>query len=329
MLRYGIPSYRLPRDRLDVDIDVILAAGVTVVKETAAGEGLDLAKMRKEHDALFIAIGAHAEKRLGVEGEDLRGVIPAVKLLRAMGEGDFPDFKGKKVAVVGGGNVAMDAARSALRAGAEKVTLVYRRRREDMTALAEEVDEALAEGCALQALQAPVKIEGNDQDEVTALVTAPQVPGPVEHGRPVPLKAERDPVKIPCDFVIVAIGQETDSKPFAAWGVKTKRELILTGRDGAVEGMAGVFAGGDCVSGPATVIRAIEAGKVAAFNIDRYLGFNHHIESGVKDIPPPPLGDKKLWGRVQADPMTQEEMRQEAGRCLRCDAFGLAALRRN
>jgi NADPH-dependent glutamate synthase beta subunit-like oxidoreductase len=349
MLRYGIPSYRLPRERLQWDIDAVLSTGnITVKLETDIGDAAAIHALGAQYHSLFLTIGAHTEKRLGIEGESLRGVMSAVELLRAIGDNAFPDFTGKRVAVIGGGNVAMDAARSAIRLGAAKVSLVYRRRQEDMTALPEEVYGAAAEGCDLVTLQAPLKIEGNASDEAVALWTEPQMIGPMENGRPKPVCAGKAPVRLPCDILILAIGQDIDSKAFAEYGVKTRRGAIAAGPDGSIEGMshdpgmAGVFAGGDCVTGPATVIRAIEAGKVAASNIDRALGFSHTITCDM-EIPAPPLGDKKPWGRVNMEeressarkrdfdpveaPMSCPEATGEAGRCLRCDKFGLGAFR--
>lgn len=136
MLLYGIPSYRLPRERLQEDIDAILSTGVEVKLHTAVGENEDQVSMdalRKEYDAVYISIGAHSDKKVGIEHEDAEGVISAVEMLRDVGCGKMPDFTGKRVCVIGGGNVAMDVTRSAIRLGAEKTTIVYRRRKADMT----------------------------------------------------------------------------------------------------------------------------------------------------------------------------------------------------
>ena len=155
MLRYGIPDYRLPQPVLDRDIDHILSTGIRVHTGVSIGKDLTMEDIQKSFDAVYISIGAHADKKLGLEGEDAANVISAVEFLRNIGEEKCPDFTGKRVCVVGGGNVSMDATRTALRLGAESVTCVYRRRVEDMTALAEEIEEALAEGCQILPLQAP------------------------------------------------------------------------------------------------------------------------------------------------------------------------------
>ena len=148
MLRYGIPNYRFPRKKLDEEIDSILSTGIEVKKNISVGKDISFDDITKEYDATYISIGAHADKKIGIEGEDAKsGITSAVEMLRAIGDGDMPDYTGKKVIVIGGGNVAMDVARSSIRLGASKVSIVYRRRKEDMTALEEEGAGAEAEGC--------------------------------------------------------------------------------------------------------------------------------------------------------------------------------------
>ena len=338
MLRYGIPDYRLPQDVLDRDIEHILSTGITV--HTGVSIGLDMAmeELQKSYDAVYIAIGAHTDKKLGLEGEDAENVVSAVELLRNIGEGRVPDFTGKRVCVIGGGNVSMDATRTALRLGAEQVTCVYRRRVEDMTALAEEIEEAMAEGCQILPLQAPARIEAGPDGKVAALWTRPQLISSYgKDGRPRPVDADQKEFRIPCDYVIVAIGQAIVAQPFEAVGVTTRRGAIQADLTSSVPGVDNVFAGGDAVSGPATVIRAVAAGKVAAANIDNFLGFDHKMHCEV-DIPPahltntPPCGRVNLKNRHLSDyhgnfellkeGMTCQEATQEASRCLRCDHFG-------
>ena len=338
MLRYGIPDYRLPQDVLDRDIRHILSAGVTVRTGVSVGRDLAMEEIQKGYDAVYIAIGAHTDKKLGLEGEETENVISAVELLRDIGEGRVPDFTGKRVCVIGGGNVSMDATRTALRLGAEQVTCVYRRRVEDMTALSEEIEEAMAEGCQILPLQAPARIEAGPDGRVAALWTRPQLISAYgKDGRPRPVDADQKEFRIPCDYVIVAIGQAIEAKPFEAVGVSTVRGAIQADLTSAVPGVDNVFAGGDAVSGPATVIRAVAAGKVAAANIDNFLGFDHKIRCEV-DIPPahltntPPCGRVNLKNRHLSDyrgsfellkeGMTAQEAHQEASRCLRCDHVG-------
>ncbi|MCM1535062.1 MAG: NAD(P)-binding protein [Clostridium sp.] len=342
MLRYGIPNYRLPRKRLDAEINAILSAGIEVKTQISVGEDISITDLKKDYDALYIAIGAHTDKKIGLEGEDAEGVISAVEMLRSIGDGVMPDYSGKKVVVIGGGNVAMDVARSSVRLGAEKVSIVYRRRKADMTALREEVDGAEAEGCEVVELKAPVRIETDENNHVKALVVQPQMISSVSYGRPSPKNADLPEEKIECDLILVAIGQGIVSKPFEEFGISVKRGAIDALNSSEIMNLPGIFAGGDCVTGPATVIRAIAAGKVAAANIDEYLGFHHEIVSGV-DIPEPAYTNKAPCGRVELafrnsgdrkkdfEPielsMTCEEACQEAGRCLRCDHFGYGSFR--
>lgn len=343
MLRYGIPNYRLPRKKLDADISAILSAGIEVKTDISVGKDISLADIEKDYDALFISIGAHTDKKIGIEGEENAiGVISAVDMLREIGDDNMPDYTGKRVVVIGGGNVAMDVARSSVRLGASKVDIIYRRRKSDMTALAEEIEGAQAEGCEVVELSAPVRIETNENNEVTALWVKPQMIGPIKGGRPSPLSADMPERRIPCDLVLVAIGQGIESKIFEDFGIPVKRGAIDALSCSEVKNHQGIFAGGDCVTGPATVIRAIAAGKVAAANIDEYLGFNHIIKTDVV-IPEPGFEDKVPCGRVEIaerdaterkqdfEPIELEmscsEACQESKRCLRCDHFGYGAFR--
>lgn len=340
MLRYGIPNYRFPRERLDQDINAILSTGVEVKLNTVVDTKL-MEQIREEYDAVYIAIGAHTDKKLGLEGEDSNNVISAVDMLREIGDDNYPDFTGKRVVVVGGGNVAMDCARTAMRANAKTVSIVYRRRQDDMTALPEEVEGAIAEGIELVTLKAPLRVEADENGNVAALWVQPQIIGPVKAGRPAPRKANKPEERMECDIILVAIGQDIVSKPFEDFGIAANRGRLCADETGALN-MVGIFAGGDCVSGPATVIKAIGAGKVAAANIDTYLGYHHPITVDV-EIPEPLLNDKVPCGRVNLGEkeawarkrsfegmeygMSDEEAVQEASRCLRCDRHGCGVLR--
>ncbi len=344
MLRYGIPNYRLPREILDQEIEHLLSIGIKVKTGVSVGEDPNIADLRKEYDAVYIAIGAHTDRKMGIEGEDAEGVISAVEMLRGIGDDELPDFTGKDIIVIGGGNVAMDVARSAIRLGAKRLRIAYRRRAVDMTAMQEEVAGAIEEGCELLDLHAPLRIEKDENGKVAALWVKPQIIGPVRHGRPVPMDSSEEELRLACDMVIVAIGQGIESKEFEKQGIPVKRGVIdaLNWSGINSKDITGVFAGGDCVTGPATVIRAIAAGKVAAANIDEYLGFNHTISVDVK-IPKVRLDDRKSCARVnmkERQPserakdfeliergMTCEEACQEARRCLRCDHFGFGILK--
>ncbi len=348
MLRYGIPNYRFPRKKLDEEIDSILSTGIEVKKNISVGKDISFDDITKEYDATYISIGAHADKKIGIEGEDAKsGITSAVEMLRAIGDRDMPDYTGKKVIVIGGGNVAMDVARSSIRLGASKVSIVYRRRKADMTALEEEVEGAEAEGCDVLELMSPVRIKQDEEGNAIGLIVKPQMISRVSHGRPAPKAAAKDEVLLESDLIVVAIGQGIETKSFEEHGIKVQRGVIsalntgnITPQDGEMS--EGVFAGGDCVTGPATVIKAIAAGKVAAANIDEYLGFNHEITCDV-EIPYASNEDKVACGRVEValrdaaerkndfEPIEYgfscEEACQEAGRCLRCDHFGFGAFR--
>lgn len=345
MLRYGIPNYRLPRERLQWDIDAILSAGVEVKTDYDADKEQSMKELIADYDAVYISIGAHTHKSLGIEGEYGEGVIPAVEMLRGIGDDAMPDFRNKSVVVIGGGNVAMDVARTAKRLGASEVNIVYRRRKDDMTALPEEIDGAIAEGCTLVELKAPIRIELDHEDNVKALWVQPQIAGESDKsGRPRPVAAQADEERIPCHIIISAIGQGIDYGDFEDSGVPVveSKGLFATNRSASVEKIDGVFAGGDCVTGPSTVINAIAAGKVAAANIDEYLGYHHEISVDI-DIPIPKQMDKKPCGRAEMklryanqrgsdfleieQGLSLEEAMQEASRCLRCDYNGFGAFR--
>lgn len=342
MLRYGIPKYRLPREILDEEIDVILSLGVKVHKEVDIGGDISFSELRGSFDAVYIAIGAHTDKKIDIEGQANSGIVSAVDILRKSGDEEDLDFRDKNVVVIGGGNVAMDVARTARRAGARNVNVVYRRRKVDMTALEEEVEGAIAEGCEILDLYTPRKVETDGENRIVGLWIQSQIIGRIPFDRPVPVDAKTDSILIPCDKMVLAVGQGIESKNFEKEGVPVTQGAIDAKNWSGIENIPGVYAGGDCVSGPATVIRAIAAGKVAAANIDEYLGYHHVIESDV-EIPEPKIADRIPCGRVNLRermaeervrdfdmvelPMSLEEAMQESSRCLRCDHFGLGVFK--
>ena len=341
MMRYGIPAYRFPRERLDEDIRAIVSAGNVTVHTECRIDAEGMRRLSEEYDAVYVAIGAQGGKTLKLEGADAEGVMSAVALLTKIGDGDYPDFTGKNVVVVGGGNVAMDCARTSVRAGAASVTVAYRRRLEDMTALRAEIDSAMQEGVEMMTLQAPDHIEVEDGRAV-ALYVQPQFIGPVKRGRPAPQKADKPLVRVPADVVLIAVGQDIESAPFEEAGMQADR-TYFEADDGlkSVGSLDNVFVGGDCQVGPKTVIIAIGAGKVAARNIDDFLGFNHELDCGV-EVPPAAANWRQPCGRVNIVErparerkgdfdaveveMSAEEAFQEARRCLRCDHFGCGVL---
>ena len=337
MLRYGIPNYRLPKERLDDDIQAILDTGVKVDCGKVIGKDYSIVDLKEKYDAVLITIGASTDKKLGLEGEDAKGVISAVQFLRNVGYGTQESLEGKEVAVIGGGNVSMDAVRTSVRLGAKKVSIVYRRRVADMTALPDEILGAEAEGVEIKTLMAPSRIEKDEEGNVKGIWVTPQMISNIKGGRASVKPTGEDNVFISCQTLIVAIGQDIEYQHFEEAGVPVQRGKINVEKFGGFEEMPGVFAGGDCATGPSTVISAIAAGKVIAANIDEYLGYHHEITADV-EIPEPKLEDKPACGRVNLTEreagervkdfegvencMTEKEACQEAGRCLRWDHFG-------
>lgn len=337
MLRYGIPNYRLPKERLDDDIRAILKTGVEVKHGLKIGQDLTIQELRKQYDAVLITIGASTDKKLGLEGEDAGGILSAVQFLRSVGKDEIMDLSGKEVVVIGGGNVSMDAVRTAKRLGAKKVSILYRRRRSDMTALPAEIEGAIAEGVEILTLKAPASLEIDEKNHIRAIQAMPQMISAIKDGRASVKPSGEPSERIPCDVLIKAIGQDIESAHFESAGIEVSRGKIVTLTSGALSNLPGIFAGGDCSSGPASVIKAIAAAKVVAANIDEYLGYHHTIACDV-EIPEAVLKDGTPCGRVELSEreaservcdfgavencMTEKEAKQEAGRCLRCDHFG-------
>ena len=297
MLLNGIPSFRLEKDVIAAEIEVLKTMGVEFRFGIDVGSDVTIQQLRDEgYKAFYIAIGARGGRMAGVPGEDAKGVMSGIEFLNKVNKDEEHMKLSGKTVVIGGGNVSMDATRTAKRLGAESVTCVYRRRVDDMTALAEEIEEAMAEGCQILPLQAPARIEKDAEGKVAALWTVPQIIGPYgKDGRPKPIPADVPEFRIACDYVIVAIGQAIDARPFEAIGIKTFKGMIQAEDTSSVADVDNVFAGGDAVSGPATVIRAVAAGKVAAANIDAYLGFEWKCSGG--SCPRPRSGTARRSGR--------------------------------
>ena len=339
MMRYGIPAYRFPRERLDEDIRAILGAGDISVEYETPVDAAKMAQIAAEYDAVYVAIGAQGGKSLKLDNIGAEGVSSAVDLLGKIGDGEWlPDFSGLKVVVIGGGNVAMDCCRTAVRAGAESVTCVYRRRVEDMTALRVEIEGAMQEGVEMMTLQSPVSIEVDESGHCSALITQPQYISAVKRGRPAPADAAKPQQRVEADVILLAVGQAILSAPFEEFGMEANRTLFAADEYLKAPGFDNVFVGGDCQHGTATVIKAVGSGKVAARNIDSYLGYNHTLNIDAT-VPAPAPNDRTPYGRVEVPErlarerkndfcaieggMSMEELQQECGRCLRCDHFGI------
>ena len=341
MMRYGIPNYRFDKDTLEKEIQFILSTGVEAKTEFTVGVDCTFEDLRQQYDAVYLAIGAHDDKSLNLEGEDAPNITSAVKMLREIGDGIMPDYTGQTIVVVGGGNVAMDVARSSVRLGAKRVVVVYRRRKTDMPAQQSEIIGALEDGVEIFDLCNPVELK-LENGMVTGVYIQPQIVGPMVNDRPSIHDAKDARALIKCNEVVVAIGQSIDSAHFEQSGVPVNRGKIVADDGGIVEGMPGVFSGGDCVSGPASLIKAIAAGKAASRNIDTYLGGDHTIELLV-DLPPVEFKDRETCARSEILERGAETRRhdfrifelglsdegamQEASRCLHCDHFGYGIFR--
>ena len=342
MLRYGIPNYRLPKDRLDQDITAILSTGNIEVKYgVSIPEDISMEDLAGDYDAVYISIGAQLGRTVDVEGSHADGVYSAVEVLAEIGRGNIPDYTGKRVVVVGGGNVAMDASRSAIRCHADEVTVIYRRRQVDMTALPSEIQGAIEEGVELLTLNAPDSVEVDENNHVTGLKMQPQITSVHRDGKPTVRAANTEKRVHPCDIVLMAVGQDIYSAPFAEYDVNPKRKTFNITETTRLKSYDKIFAGGDCVFGPATVIKAIGAGKVAAVNIDEFLGYHHKIPDTI-EYPVPRENNRTHIGRVHLtdksarerkksfepveNGMSFDEAMQECSKCLRCDHFGCGVL---
>lgn len=267
MMATGIPKYRLPRATLEREIEFVRGIGVEIKTNVEVDEDM-FAELRKTYDAVFISVGAHVSGKLGIPGEDLEGVIPGIDFLREVNLGKEAKI-GKRVVVVGGGNVAIDAARSVLRLGSE-VFIVYRRSKAEMPASKEELVAQEEEGIKTIFLANPTKILGSSRVEKIECVRMELGP-PDETGRRRPVPVEGSEFVTDVDTVIPAIGQASDLKFLEGSGVDTpKGRWISTLKDGRTT-VGGIFAGGDAATGAATVIEAIAAGKRAALSINDYL----------------------------------------------------------
>ena len=200
MLRYGIPNYRLPKDRLDDDINAILKTGVEVKQGLKIGVDITIQELREQYDAVLITIGASTDKKLGLPGEDADGVLSAVQFLRSVGKDEIIDLTGKEVVVIGGGNVSMDAVRTAKRLGAKKVSILYRRRRNDMTALPGEIEGAVAEGIEIVTLKAPASLDVGEDHKIRGIYATPQMISAIKDGRASVKPTGEPDVYIPCDI---------------------------------------------------------------------------------------------------------------------------------
>jgi formate dehydrogenase beta subunit len=334
MMRVGIPEYRLPRNILGGEIDDIKSFGVEIKLNTRV-ESLN-SLFNQGYNAIFLGLGAHRGMSLGVEGETLPGVIESAEFLRRINLGEKMKI-GNRVGVVGGGNVAIDSARISLRLGAKKVTIIYRRTRAEMPANPEEIDAALEEGIEIIYLAAPSKVtRENDVLKLQCIRMELGEPDASGRRRPVPIKGSEFVIEL--DTLIAAIGQRTHT-PEGFKIEQGKGDVVKADRNMCTS-REGVFAGGDCVSGPATVIEAIAAGRKAAAAIDRYLGGDGDIAESLvapeealslaeEDLPAEklavfshlhPQNRIKNFDEVELD-VDWNVAVSEAARCLQCNVI--------
>ncbi|MDO5132901.1 MAG: NAD(P)-binding protein [Eubacteriales bacterium] len=343
MLRYGIPEYRLPKERLDRDIRAILSTGNIELRcGTKIGRDIAFSELKKNYDAVYLGLGAQIGNRIPMENADAENVIPAADFLQLAAQGQPLDLQDKRVVLIGGGNVAMDAARTAVRLGARTVH-VFTRKRDDITALASEMESAMQEGVRFRTLLSFLHIETDPATgKACAVWLQPQIVGEYDRaGMMTTEHSSRYPYRFKCDVLILGVGQRSDVAAFEAAGIPVNRGMIEADEACMVSGWDGVFSGGDCVTGPSTAINAIAAGQVAAYNIDEYLGYHHKIP-GTAVVPPAMPNRCVPTGRAEIEevdpferrqnfeevevPMTPEEAMREAGRCLRCDHYGCGAM---
>lgn len=273
MLVTAIPEYRLPRAIIEKEIGLIISLGVEIVTGVRIGRDLGLDDLfGRGYKAIFLAIGAQESQKLHVVGEEGDGVIGGLEFLREAKQGKKPKL-GEQVAVIGGGNVAIDAARTALRLGTKQVTILYRRSSEEMPASEEEVESAQVEGVRIQYLVSPIEVIRSNGKLGGLRLVRMELAEPDASGRrrPVPIKGSEFNIQV--DSVVTAIGQAVDSSLLGEEsGIQTSDNgLLVAAPDTLATSRPGVFAGGDGVTGPASVVHAIAAGKKAATSIDRYL----------------------------------------------------------
>ena len=353
MMAIGIPEYRLPREVIREEIDRIVGLGVELRLDSVMCRDFSLGDLEGEgFRAIFLATGASKSRRLGVDGDTLSGVDPATLFLKRVNLGEAPRLSGD-VVVVGGGSTAMDAARSASRSGASTVTIVYRRGRDDMPAQEEEIEAAEREGITIRAGLIPSKVVGRDGTTVAIRCQQQRPTGRTENGRATWEPVPDSVIELPATTILVAIGEEPDPSilpegagiEVSGWaGIVADPRTMATGR-------AGIFAGGDVVSGPKTIIDAVASGRRAAGSIHEYLS-GLRIGAGEAAIfaavryptPPEPALTLRLAMQPRAHPelpifqpgsftatqagFDEAAARAEAARCFRCDAvYGCPTVR--
>ena len=340
MIRYGIPSYRLPRNVIDREVEVIQQLGAEFRYGTKLGQDVSFEQLRRDFDAVFLGLGAQKASGMRTPGEELEGVRSGIEFLGAVSRDESLPI-GNSVIVVGGGNTAIDASRTALRLGAESVTILYRRAREQMPAWDEEIEDALDEGVKLETLAAPVKIERHGVRLVLTCIRM-ELGEPDASGRRRPVPMEGSEFTMEVDEIIAAIGQSVDASmvsglEFTPWG-----SLKANEQTGQTQ-LENVFAGGDCVTGADIAVNAVAAGRRAAFAMNQFLrgeavvgdpkGYTHSMGE-LSEIPaevtaPFTSQDRTKMPRLEPKSratgfdevetgFSEEQARAEAARCMEC-----------
>ncbi len=348
MLRYGIPEYRLPKKTLDWEIEGILQLGIEAKTNVSFGKDFNLDFLRSDgFNAVFVAVGAWSEHQLNIDGSDAGGIYSGIQFLEKFHRGDKIEI-GEHVMVIGGGNTAMDAARSSLRLGAKKVTIVYRRSRDEMPANPKEIVDAEEEGVEFLFLSAPTKIVKKDESVAGLEVIRMQLGEPDPSGRRRPIPVEGSELVVECDMIIQAVGQFPDleflKNDNSLKLLQTTRWKTIEGKEETLQtDIPYVFTGGDCFTGPGLAIEAIAAGRYAARSIHYFVteGAIPPIKERQKDFiaeslhksiagvtskprvqePAVPLEERLGTFREVEGTITEEEAAYESGRCLNCGIY--------
>ncbi len=343
MLSVGIPEYRLPRDILQTDLSIMQKLGIEIKLNTKVGTDVRLSELKRDFNAVFLAIGAHKGRRLAIENEENDGVVDGVEFLHQLSLGKKAEVK-DTVVIVGGGNVAIDCARVCLRLGFKKVIILYRRSREEMPAIREEVEKAEEEGVTINFLATPIRVlvESGLVKGIECIRTKLGKPDSSGRRRPIPIEGSEFITEI--DIIISAIGEQPDLS------LLDGKELTLSVKDGLLEtnpvtletSIPWIFAGGDAVTGPASVIDALAAGRKAAVSIDRYIRGKDIIADREGEGPQKsnllvniegtskkhrqqqvilPLEERRANFKEVEQGFGEEETIEEAERCLSCECW--------
>jgi NADH-quinone oxidoreductase subunit F len=342
MMAVGIPEYRLPRDILNIEIENIKRAGVEIKFNQALGKDFTIDSLMEEkgYNAVVLAIGAHKSRKLNIAGEDMEGVYHGTDFLRDIALGKAPQVAGKRVAIVGGGDVAIDVARSAWRLGASEVHIIYRRTLKDMPAHKVEIEAAKAEGTIFNFLTNPVRVVG-ENGKMTGVEVQNQVLGSFDSSarrRPVPQEGSNFVIVV--DVLVPAIGQDIDLSWLDGSGIDVNHAATLEVSDALATTRLGVFAAGDSVSGPATVIQAVAQGNQVALQIDHYLrtgkvektpvvagyevveqefNLDDYANAHRPEMPELSIAERRGNFKEVERGMDEDVIREECKRCLRCD----------